>query len=397
VDGQSQARDALTSPRQRSGKRQHAAGRGLYERRNRQTGGATSERDLESSGQNTPAIPVALPRAAGLSLPRLSGIPSRYAVHTEVGDGAKLALGLLKAEIIDEADFIQNDDPASFIARSIGRLWTPEGLTDFGYSYTLTTVDDQLYFVVALEQAHYLDFSPTAALCDGLHPQLGPSLLSHLYRALPLTPAFTPEVCHDYIVMSHWCGWDGAEELLEMARNDLADAQGVTEESLSDEEVETYADSHYLTPNHVEALLEERYRRPGILDLSACRALCSREACPNLNTALDLLRELDTLAEALPERAEGFYCRFEGENPFALIVGLQRNTERDLVKEIFCEHEDLVWNSGFDFAPVYALGVDTSDSPNLDTLRTTLETCKRSLELTQTLLSTLEVATCLFP
>ena len=197
--------------------------------------------------------------------------------------------------------------------------------------------------------------------------------------------------------MSHWSGYDDAEELLEIARNDLAYAQGVTEESLSDEDVETYADSHYLTPNHVAELLEERYRRPGSLDLSACRTLCPREACPNLNIVFELLGELEKLANSLPERAETFYNRFEGEAPFALIVGLQQDTGRDLVEEIYREQEDLVWNSGFDFAPIYALEVEVDDRLNLGTLRTTLETCKQSLELAQKIVTTLEVTACLFP
>ena len=347
--------------------------------------------------QDAPTPSLTLPRAAGLSLPRLTGIPGSYTVQTEVGDGAKLALALLKAKIIEEADFVKGDDPATFIARSLGRLWTPEGLADFGYAYTLTVLDDQLYFVIELERAHYLDFSPAAALCDGLIEQLGPSLLSHLHRVLPLTPTFTPEVCHDYIVMSHWGGWDGAEELFEIARNDLAHAQGVPEENLSDEAVETYADSYYLTPNHVERLLEERYRRPGGLSLSECHVLSSREACSNLNLVFDLLVELDTLAAALPERAESFYDRFEGEDPFALVVGLQRGKARDLVEEVYREHEELVWNCGSEFTPVYALEVAADDAASLETLRTVLETSKRSLELTQKLVSTLEVTSCLFP
>ena len=397
MDGQRQARDAPASPQQRSRKRQRPASRSVSRRRNCQTGREAPARDLEARWPDAATPPLQLPRAAGLSLPRLTGIPSRYTVQTEVNVGAKLALGLLDSEIIDEADFTEGDDPATFIARSIGRLWTPEQLADFGYSYTLRTVDDQLYFIVELEGAHYLDFSPAAALCDSLHDQLGPSLLSHLYRLLPLTPAFTPEVCHDYIVMSHWSGWDDAEELLEMARNDLAYAQGVTEESLSDEEVEDYADSHYLTPNHVGRLLEERYRRPGVLDLMSCRTLCPLEACPNLNTVFDLFKKLDELASTLPERAESFYGHFEGEDPFALVVGLQQDRPRDLVEEIFREHEDLVWNSGFEFAPIYAFEIELDDPKNLELLRTTLGTCKRSLELTQKLVSTLEVTACLFP
>ena len=397
MDGQRQARETPASPQQRSRKRQHAVGRGVSERRNRQTGRKTSDRDHEASGQDAPAAPLTLPRAAGLSLPRLTRIPTRYSVQTEVEDGAKLALALLQAEIIGETDFVRGDDPATFVARSISSLWTPERLDDFGYSYTLTVLDDRLYFVVTLEGAHYLDFSPIAALCDSLHPQLGPSLLSHLYRVLPLTPAFTPEVCHDYIVMSHWCGWDGAEEMLELARNDLAHAQGVTEASLSDEAVASYADSYYLTPNHVAKLLEERYQRPGTLDLTTCRALCPAETCPNLDKVCYLLGELEARSGTPPKRAERFFEQFEGEEPFALIVGLQQGKARDLVVEIFREHEDMVWNSGFEFAPIFALEVNVGDTASLNTLRTTLRTCKRSLELTQQLVSTLEVTACLFP
>ena len=397
MDGQSPTRDLPASPHQRARKRQSTAGRGVSERRHRQTGWESFDRHSETSGQDAPAASLTLPRAAGLSLPRLTGIPTQYSVQTEVGEGAKLAVALLQAKIIDEADFVQGDDPATFVARSIGRLWTPERFADFGYGYTLTVLDDHLYFIVTLEGAHYLDFSPIAALCDSLHPQLGPSLLNHLYRVLPLTPAFTPEVCFEHIVMSHWSGLDDAEELLWMARNDLAHAQGVIEESLSDEEVETYADSYYLTPNHVSELLEERYQRPGTLDLTACRALCPAETYPNLEDLLDLLEELEALSGALPERAERFYEQFEGEEPYALIVGLQQGKARDLVVEIYREHTDMIWNSGFEFAPIFTLEVDTNDMTNLDTLRTTLRTCKRSLELAQQLVSILEVTACLFP
>lgn len=114
-----------------------------------------------------------------------------------MSEGAALALALLDAEVIDEDDFTRGDDPASFIARSIKRLWLPDGLEDFGLTYTFATVDEQLYFLIALDEGHYLDFAPVAEVCDNVSDQLGPSLLTHLYAHTPLTLAFTPEVCRD--------------------------------------------------------------------------------------------------------------------------------------------------------------------------------------------------------
>ena len=241
MDEQRDVTKAPSSPRQRQNERQHAPGRSVPGRRASRKGGKAARASLGqlSPQQDAPVAPLVLPAAAGLSLPRLTGIPTRYGVHTEVSEGARLALALLQAEIADADDFEAGADPSSFIARSLHRLWTPEAIERFSLTYSFATVGDRFYFLISLNEGSYLDFTQPALVCDRAHEQLGPSLLTHLYACTPLLPAFTPEVCRDYIVCYHWEGWDEAENLLEMARCDLAYAEGVDEDRLSREEVET--------------------------------------------------------------------------------------------------------------------------------------------------------------
>ena len=325
------------------------------------------------------------------------GIPASYEVHTDVSEGASLALALLQAEIVDADHFERGADPSSFIARSLKRLWTPEGIEDFSLTYSLATIADGLYFLIGLDQGNYLDFTPAALVCDRANEQLGPSLLTHLYACTPLLPAFTPEVCRDFIVSYHWEGWDEAENLVELARFDLAQAQGLDGDSLSREEVESYADSHYFTPRRVDSLIERRYQNPGKLPLAACEELCRRRSFSNLTRACELLTELRALADALPERAQEVYDYIEGCAPFGMVVGLQKEgAELDLVGEIFREHEQHAWQLG-EFEPVYAIEVDPSIPETLTALKDALGTCKRMVELTQELYTTLEVTTCLLP
>ena len=242
-----------------------------------------------------------------------------------------------------------------------------------------------------------MDFTRAAAVCDRVHEQLGPSLLTHLRLVTPLTPAFTPEVAHDYIVTYHWEGFDEAENLLERAREDLAYAMQVNEDSLGDEELETFADSHYFTPRRVDSLIDPRYQHPGTLPLKACLELCRRHALPNLTRLCELLTELVALSDRLPERSGDFYASSDGYHPFAAVLGLPREgAEHDLVDEIHQEHEQAVWQGG-EFDPVYALEIAPDDPSSLTALRSALEVAKRSLALTEELYTTLEVCSCLFP
>lgn len=324
-------------------------------------------------------------------------MPVSYGVHTEVSEGARLALALLQAGIVDADDFETGADPSSSITRSLTRLWVPEAIERFSLTYSFATVGEGFYFLIGLDEGSYLDFAQAALVCDRAHEQLGPSLLTHLCACTPLLPAFTPEVCREYIVCYHWEGWDEAENLLELARSDLAYAEGVDEDSLSREDVEAYADSHYFTPKRVDALIDRRYQNPGTLSLEACADLCRRHGFVNLTRACELLTELRTLAAALPERAHELYEYIDGSQPFGMVVGLQHEgAELDLVDEIYREHEQHAWQVG-DFEPLYALDVDL-DAPNsLTNLRSALGTCKRMVERTQELYQTLEVTACLFP
>ena len=314
-----------------------------------------------------------------------------------MSEGARLAFALLQAEIVDADDFETGADPSSFITRSLTRLWVPAATEHFSLTYSFATVGEGFYFLIGLDAGSYLDFAQAALVCDRAHEQLGPSLLTHLHACTPLLPAFTPEVCREYIVCYHWEGWDEAENLLEMARCDLAHAEGVDEDSLSREDVETYADSHYFTPKRVDALIDRRYQNPGKLSLKACEDLCRQHGFTNLTRACELLTELRTLAGALPECAHELYEYVDGSQPFAMVVGLQQeDAELDLVDEIYREHEQHAWQVG-DFEPVYALKLDPGDPDSLATLKGALGTCKRMVELIQKLYDTLEATACLFP
>ena len=386
-------------PRQRPRKRQHAPGRSVPGRRASRHGGRTAREGHGqlSPQQDAPVAPLILPAAAGLSLPRLTGIPTRYGVHTEVSEGARFALALLQAEIADADDFEAGADPSSFIARSLERLWAPRAIECFSLTYSFATVGDGFYFLIGLDEGSYLDFAPPALVCDRAHEQLGPSLLTHLHSYTPLLPAFTPEVCRDHIVCYHWEGWEEAENLLEMARCDLAYAEGVDEDSLSREEVETFADSHYFTPKRVDSLIDRRYQNPGRLSLEACAELCRRHGFANLTRACELLGELRRLTDALPECAREPYEYIDGCAPFGMVVTLQKEgAELDLVDEIFREHEQQAWQVG-DFEPLYALKLDLDDLDSFIILRSALEVCKHMVELTQELYNTLEETACLYP
>lgn len=275
-------------------------------------------------------------------------------------------------------------------------MWVPAGMKRFSLDYSLATAFDQLYFLITLSGGDYLDFSQPACVCDRAHEALGPSLLSHLDAHTSLLPAFTPEACRAHVEMSYWEGWEEAEYLLELARSDLAHARRVAEASLSHEEVETYADQHYFTPNTVNGLLEPRYQQPGGLSLEQCGKLCRSHGYLNLTRVCELLGELRTLEEGLPERSESLYEQIEHYQPYGVVIGLPGEQSRDLVDEIYGEYEQDVWNGG-EFGPVYALEVDPNDPYSLITLRSALEVCKRMVELTQELYVTLEVTACLFP
>ena len=312
-------------------------------------------------------------------------------------EGAALALGLLEAGIVDAADAGRDDDPTAFVKRSLTRLWLPETLERFDYTYALAASGDGLYFSVGLEGGCAFDFSAAAAACDAVDPRLGPALLTQLRLHTPLTPAFTPEVCRDYLAAFYWEGSDDAEHLLYLARDDLAYAQGVDESLLDDAEVAAYADSHYFTPGRVDRLIERRYTDPGNLTLKDFLSLCRGYKRPNLVRVCKLLYALRALSERVPTASRDVFEAAGGSEPFAALISLPRaGAEDDLVDEVYREYESSVWQGG-EFSPVYALELEPDDPANLSAFKTALAVAKRSLERTDELYRTLEVTTCLFP
>ncbi|MDQ3398936.1 MAG: hypothetical protein M3511_14435, partial [Deinococcota bacterium] len=212
----------------------------------------------------------------------------------------------------------------------------------------------------------------------------------------PLTPAFTPEVCRHHIEWLHWGGWEDAEELLEQARQDLAYSRGVEGGSLSEEEVQAFADSQYFTPNRVNALLDTRYQQPQVLPLEEVEVLCRRHALHNTLRAARCLMTLRELEKALPERSRHIEDEGDGYPPFGALISLPNDDETDLVGETFEEYAQMVWQSG-EFDPVYALAFDPKDASSIATLKAALLTSKRILKTTNLLFGSLEVISCLFP
>ena len=143
-------------------------------------------------------------------------------------------------------------------------------------------------------------------------------------------------------------------------------------------------------------MLEPRYQQPGRLSLEQCGELCRAHGYPKLTRVFELLGELRTVAEALPERSESLYEQIEHYQAYGVVIGMPNGQSRDLVDEIYWDYERDVWNGG-EFGPLYALEVDMDDPQTLVKLKTALGTCRRSLELTEALYDTLEVTSCLFP
>ena len=304
--------------------------------------------------------------------------------------GAALALALMETELVDADDARRGDDPTAFVQRSLARLWLPEGLGAFDYGYALEVLGDRLVFTVRVERGLGVDFTPAAAACDALHPRLGPALLTHLRLHTPLTPAFTPEVCRDYLAMFYWEGSDDAENLYYLARNDLAFERGVDEALVDEAEVRAFADAHYFTPVRVDALLERRYTVPGVLPLGRCLELLRGGGLENLARAAELLFALRVLAGRLPA-CDAELCADEGGyEPFASVVALPRPGD-DLVDEVYAEYEESVWQGGA-FNPVYALAVDPADPASLAAFGRALAVAQKSLELTGDLYRALEAA-----
>jgi PRTRC genetic system protein F len=302
----------------------------------------------------------------------------------------------MNAGLIDMSDYCEDEDPATLIERALRRHLNVKNTGDLELSFVLTVQEGLYYLLVHVEHGLYVDFSQGARALDAIHPQLGPSLLHYLSMVTPLTPAFTPQGCRQFIEWLHWEGWEDAENLLEMARHDLAYAREVEENSLGDVEVAAYADEHYFTPNRVNAQLEPRYQKPDVLSLEELADLCRRHGLANAGKVCALLQELAELTKRLPRFDGGYFERSDGSHPFGAVVTVRpQGVEDDLVSEILREYDESVWQSG-EYDPSYVLAFEPEDPGSLLMLKDALHACRGILESTRTLFTTLEVISCLF-
>jgi PRTRC genetic system protein F len=329
-----------------------------------------------------------LPAAARLALPRLTGIPTHYSVNNEEQATAEVALNMLHAGLVTEADDSELG-PSSVIGKAVTRILgdslTYPGL-DLEFRLIRQEETDLYYLPVFVEGTAVIDFDPATAVLDNIDVQLGPSLLGFVYRNLDLTPAFTPEVTRDYIQAHVWYGEEDDTALLEQARDELSQQFDGNPDAFDDDDVHDYAENHYLTVSQVNERLEPRYQEHGGLTLAECRTLCAQH--PEALRVVASLEKLAELSKALPEHDTTINEEMDGEMPFSILVNL--GGEHDLVREIYGELEDMIYQSGMDFLPTYALMFDPHDPMSLETLKDALVTCRLILEQTSELCHALE-------
>jgi hypothetical protein len=295
---------------------------------------------------------------------------------------------MLTHGIVNEADDSELG-PSSVIGRAVARI-LGNGLTypglDLEFRIIRQAGTDLYCLLVFVESTVVIDFDPATAVLDKIDVQIGPSLLGYVYRNLDLTPAFTPEVTRDYIGMHVWYGEEDDTALLDQAKDELSHQFDGNENVFSEEDVRDYAENHYLTVRQVDEQLEPRYQKHGGLTLAECRRLCERQ--PKVLRVVTALEKLNDLSRALPKHDSSINDEMDGETPFSLIVTV--GGEHDLVGEIYGEFEDMIYQSGIDFLPTYALMFDPHDPVSLDTLKGALVTCRLILEQTSELCYALE-------
>lgn len=370
------------------GEQQLPARAKLPRRRKRAASRATPQAANRTTGETREAPTFFLPATAGLALPRLTGIPTHYSVNNEEQAAAEVALNMLHARLVTETD-VSDLGPSSVIGKAVTRILgdslTYPGL-DLEFRLIRQEETDLYYLLVFVEGTAVIDFDPATAVLDNIDVQLGPSLLGFVYRNLDLTPAFTPEVTRDFIKMHVWYGEEDDTALLEQARDELSHQFDGNLDAFDEDDVRDYAENHYLTVSQVNERLEPRYQEKGILSLPECRSLCAQH--PKALRVIEALTKLAELSKALPEHDTTINEEMDGEMPFSILVTL--GGEHDLVREIYGEFEDMIYQSGIDFLPTYTLGFDPHDPMSLATLKDALVTCRQILEQTSELCHALE-------
>jgi hypothetical protein len=343
----------------------------------------------EGETRQTPTL--VLPAHAGLALARLDGILTRYSIDNEQAASATVALSFLEAGIVQESDDEPHASPNTLIKNAITRM-LGDSLTfpDFDLVIRVVRFEEQerYYLQVFIDGMPVIPFDAAAEVFDVVDPQLGPSILGHVYRVLDLTPAFTPAVAKDLIEWQYWQGLDDDSALIEEAEQELEHQINHDGNAFTHEDVVAYAQEHYLTVAKVNKRLEPRYQEHGTLTLPECRALCETHGLVKALPVMGALEKLAELSLALPERDREVYDLIEGEVPFGLMLSL--GGPGSLVHEVYDDYEQMILQSGMDYQPTYALAFDPNEPETIAALRDALVVCNLMLMETNVLVHALE-------
>jgi hypothetical protein len=313
-------------------------------------------------------------------LPRLGSVPTAYGLETHLQETAQLAHTLVRREVLPWRAYKEGQTLREFLQAAFDLRFAELGLHESPLHTLLRIADEApnsiegVYFTVNL-QPLYLDLGVLLQKLDARDLALAPALVEALREATQnIVPVFEGICCRDTV---EWLVWGGDEdELLERARDELAQARGTPLGTLSTEDVFAFAESHFLTSSHLGTRLEPRFQQPRALPLNTLRATFAKHHMDKLVQLCDVVKQLNALELPLND-PEVFYDRGDF-NPYGLVLGLPRAGADDLVAEIFGELEQQVWNGG-EWAPSYVFAVNLKDEASLEHLATSLEAVLQSL------------------
>jgi hypothetical protein len=326
--------------------------------------------------------PLEPPPAVGLTLPRLESVPEWYWLETQLQETAHLAHTLVRCGVLPARAYQQGQNLLTFFHSAFEERLKELGLGASKLDITLKIADETpndvegVYFTVNLQPV-YLDLGPLVKKLDMLDVALAPALVAHVSIAAErIVPAFEGHCCYETV---EWLIWGGDEgELLLQARDELARARHIDPKTLSQEEVSTFADSHYLTSNHLDERLEPRFQQPCGLSLGDLTAQFVVHRCDTLVQLCGVLERLEKLELPVSD-SEEFYDRGDF-NPYGLVLGLPKNDADDFVAEMFHELEQHVWSAG-EWAPSYVFEINVQDDRALERLSTSIEQVLQGLTL----------------
>jgi hypothetical protein len=387
ADATTDARPALRERRGRPGGQRHPQQ------------GARAARPTDPPAQQSPAAPR-LNENPALALPRLSGIPHSLTLTLgeRQGERIKLARQLLEHGIINPIPRGKDEPLGAYVSRAfqarVDELFS--GAHDLDLTIAFGAVeqwwgseaDDELHAVLEFDHAYALDLTHFAARADAVHPNLLPSLLSHLQTTI--TPIWTPEMALNWIEGAHEYEEeeDHDEHYREQAAEELASQLGCSRDEIAEGDIEKRAaELARLSSLHgqLERQVPEAYRRAfaGLLPRERCQQIARKSGCPQLERLAAIAGEL----HELDKHFQGWEWNFEeGELPFVAVFSFPQTDHNDVVREMFEEQAQMAAQSD-GFHPLWMCRLDEEGVKEFAAF---LPVCARILTLTCEVLAILE-------